>query len=1106
MNNEKIWNIIENYCKKIGFLSHQIKSYNEFILYGIQRILDEEPDIIVSQRENHEYRIKFGNCFIPNPYIIEDDRNVKLLYPSEARQRDLNYECPVYVDITEYFSENGVIIEEKTRNRVCIAKIPLMIGSYKCNLYNMTPKQRVEKGECENDDGGYFILRGKERVLIGQIRANYNNIFVLKQKSGKYSYVADIRSMSEETGHSVLIQCMIGVENKSVYFSLPYIQQHIKAGIIFKALGYTSEEDIINILGLQGKIFTRFINIIIRDSFFIKTQKDALDYIGQYVIHVVPKEKKQSYVLQVVETELFPHMGVTATVKEKSFFLGHMIHKLLSTEVGFRQEDDRDNYANKRVEVTGVLFNDLFRTLFKRYSKNIQLQLVKRQQRPDALSIINRNSSITNGFRNSMGTGNWGVSKNNSYVRAGVSQVLSRLTYAAGLSHLRRLVIPIGKEGKNSKIRQIHSSQFGMICVAETPEGATAGIVLNLCLMTQVTTRIPTIIVKEVLEKISLIIPLNNIDTIFNITKIFINGILFGTTNQPEDLIEELKRLRIIKIISTEVSISYDEVDEEIKIYCDEGRLIRPLFKVNKITGGIINTKDIIWEKLVKDGIIEYLDSSEIESQVIAMNQRHLEQGIYTYCEIHPSTILGVCASDIPFPANNQSPRNCYQSSMRKQALGIYALSYKIRTDTIVHILDYPQKAIVSTKFSKLMKFDKMPAGINCIVAVACYGGWNQEDSVMLNKGSVDRGLFRSTSYRTLVDEEKKKGTYSVESIVLPTIDLRKKGLNYNHLDQDGIIEVGVSVVKGDVIIGKCLTKSSKNGEAEKIDCSIFIKGGEEGIVDRVIISTTPNGYKLVKIIIRNSKIPEIGDKFASRSAQKGTCGMIFNQEDMPFSASGITPDIIINPHCLPSRMTINQLMETVLGKACVLEGNFGDSTPFDGNNEDGNLVYTFCNRLKVFGFEQHGWEELHNGMSGELLKAKIFMGPTYYQRLKHMVSEKQHSRSSGSVTMLTRQPLEGRSREGGLRFGEMERDCMIAHGASAFLKERLFEMSDPYQVIVCNKCGIIVPSKNECKGCEQDLVSKVNLPYASKLLIQELQSMGIKIAIKPKLTINNEQ
>ena len=1104
-NNLNTWNIIRNYFENKGLISHQLSSFNEFINNGIDKIFTEEPDIVFSQKKGHEYRIKFLRTYIPNPSVTEDDRTITNVLPYFARQRDLNYESPVYVDISETLKEDDKI-EEKIHNRVCIAKIPIMLGSSKCNLYNMTKKNRISAGECEYDNGGYFIIRGKERVLVGQIRGNHNQIIVLKQKPpSKYSYTADIRSMSEETGHSVLIQAMISIEGKCTYFSIPYIQQHIKAGILFKAMGYTTDEEIISLIGLQGPKIQRYLNVITRDSYFIQTQDEALEYIGQYVMHVVPKEKKKVYAWQIVETEIFPHMGVSASIREKALFLGHIVNKIISTDVGFRAEDDRDNYCNKRVEVSGILFHDLFRTLFKRFTKIVLQQLIKRQQRPDGLSIIIRNTSITNGFRNCMGTGNWGIIKNNSYVRAGVSQILSRLTFAAGISHLRRIVIPIGKEGKNTKIRQIHSSQFGLVCSSETPEGATAGIVLNLALMTQVTSRIPTIIVKEVLERISypngsLIISLNNVETVFDITKVFLNGIFFGTTNQPEDLIIELKRLRNIGSLSKEISISYDSIEEEIKIFSDEGRLVRPLLKIQDGVLRLQKSDGCDWDYLVRNGIIDYLDSSEIESQVIAMTQKHIENGIYDYCEIHPSTILGVCASDIPFPANNKSPRNCYSSSMRKQAIGVFALSHKIRTDTIVHVLDYVQSPLVRTKASTFLNFDKMPSGINCIVAVACYGGWNQEDSVMLNKSAVERGLFRSTSYRTLVDEEKKRGTYNSETIELPSIELHTKGYNYNFLDTDGIIQVGVRVSKGDVIIGKTINKSSKNGEEEKTDCSVIIKSGEEGIVDRVIVSQTPNGYKLVKVVIRNSKIPEVGDKFASRAGQKGTCGMIFPQVDMPFSEqTGITPDIIINPHCLPSRMTMNQLMETVLGKACVMEGQYGDSTPFE-NNDDGNLVNTFCSRLKSVGFEQHGWERLINGMTGDVIKAKIFMGPTYYQRLKHMVSEKQHSRSSGSVTMLTRQPLEGRSREGGLRFGEMERDCMIAHGVSAFLKERLFEMSDPYQVIICNKCGIIVPSKTECKGCGEDLVTKVNLPYASKLLIQELQSMSIKIALKPKI------
>jgi len=464
---------------------------------------------------------------------------------------------------------------------------------------------------------------------------------------------------------------------------------------------------------------------------------------------------------------------------------------------------------------------------------------------------------------------------------------------------------------------------------------------------------------------------------------------------------------------------------------------------------------------------------------------------------------------------------------MGKQALGIFATSYKIRTDTIAHVLNYPQRPIVSTKASEFMGFNDMPSGINAIVAIMSYTGFNQEDSVILNQSAIDRGLFSVTSYRTLSDSEKKGGSYSYETIKVPpssSIDVkqgapgyfRRKNGNYSLLDENGVIRVrsegdkghSIHVKKGDVIIGKVMTKSSKSGDETYTDCSLTIKNGEEGIVDRVIQSITPQGYKMVKVVIRLERTPEVGDKFASRAAQKGTCGATYRQEDMPFNSEGICPDIIINPHCIPSRMTVNQLLETVLGKACVIKGEYGDSTPFTSSSTNG-AAERICGLLAEAGmenaskggvaYERSGWETLYNGMTGEPVKAKIFMGPTYYQRLKHMVSDKMHARAHGHVTTLTRQPLEGRSRDGGLRFGEMERDCMIAHGASRFLKESLFDRSDAYQIIVCNKCGMITSSQEECISCSKDKVSTCNIPYAAKLLIQELMAMGIKVVIKPK-------
>ena len=326
----------------------------------------------------------------------------------------------------------------------------------------------------------------------------------------------------------------------------------------------------------------------------------------------------------------------------------------------------------------------------------------------------------------------------------------------------------------------------------------------------------------------------------------------------------------------------------------------------------------------------------------------------------------------------------------------------------------------------------------------------------------------------------------------IPPLNCRQKGRNYSMLDENGIICKGMEVNTDDILIGKVLKIISKNGNETEKDISITAKKSETGVVDRIIITKSETGYKLVRIIIRNHRIPEVGDKLSSRSAQKGTIGAVFRHEDLPFTSQGIVPDLIINPHAIPSRMTINQLMETALGKWGCFSGEECDASPFTkGSINAGDEI---CRKLSSVGFCGKGWEVMRNGMTGEMFKARIFIGPTYYQRLKHMVKDKIHSRSRGHVTMLTRQPLEGRSRNGGLRFGEMERDAMISHGTSRFLKERLFEMSDPYQVNICEKCGNIVFSTKQCYICKRDDPITVNFPYSAKLLSQELISMGLRM------------
>lgn len=456
------YEILQNYFKEKGIVRHQVDTFNDYLNNGIQRVVNE-TSLDINNGES-KYSLSFGEIWIPSPY--EDE---KPKFPQQCRENDSTYDSPIHVDVIEKIEIDGQEPEINIYRRVIIGRTPIMLRSDKCNLSQLTKKERIEKGECEWDNGGYFIIRGKERVLVGQIRGMYNHPIVLQQKPGeRFSYICESRSMSEETGHSVLIQVKMGNDDRSIVFSLPNIKEMIPVGIVFKALGFLKEEEIINIIGLYDEKTKKYIKYIIRDSYFITTREQALEYIGKFAIHIIKDDKREDYALQIVENELLPHMGISSTIKEKVYYLGNMVNKLLRTQVGMRNEDDRDNYANKRVEMAGVLCCDLFRALFKRFLKSIQTQLEKKKQYPDILSIISRTNSITLGLKHSFATGNWGIQKNN-YIRTGVSQVMSRMTHGAVLSHLRRVVIPIGREGKNAKIRQIHSSQINFICPCETP-------------------------------------------------------------------------------------------------------------------------------------------------------------------------------------------------------------------------------------------------------------------------------------------------------------------------------------------------------------------------------------------------------------------------------------------------------------------------------------------------------------------------------------------------------------------------------------------------------------------------------------------------------------
>lgn len=441
--------------------------------------------------------------------------------------------------------------------------------------------------------------------------------------------------------------------------------------------------------------------------------------------------------------------------------------------------------------------------------------------------------------------------------------------------------------------------------------------------------------------------------------------------------------------------------------------------------------------------------------------------------------------------------------------MGIYALNFPVRMDTMSHVLYYPQKPLVLTTSMKYMHYEDLPAGINTIVAISCYTGYNQEDSVILNQGALDRGMFRSVFYRTYMDSAAGShtgplpGAGSSDSEKFekpsPVTTVGMKRATYDKIDDDGFAAPGTAVGGGDVLMGKTSLLpeiqdlTARNRGKTKKDASTCMRPNEAGVVDRVAITTNEKGESFTKVRVRSVRYPQLGDKFSSRHGQKGTCGMIYRQEDMPFTNEGITPDLIMNPHAVPSRMTIGQLIECFVGKVAACKGRVGDATPF----KDDFSVNDISNMLHSLGYQRSGNEVLYNGHTGRRMESQIFIGPTYYQRLKHMVDDKVHARARGPRAMLTRQPMEGRAKEGGLRFGEMERDCIIAHGAAHLLQERLFLNSDAYRVHVCQRCGLMAMAHLEtqtfeCRACGTTELSQVYLPYACKLLFQELMAMSI--------------
>ena len=1511
--NLEAFNIIEAYFNgqhSSRLVRHQLESYNHFMNYDMRRTIDMfNPVTIrsdkdyVAKHEAHtlEIKITFENLKIYPPLIYENNGATKTMMPMEAKVRNFTYASNMTVDVRiEYIVRDTESMDQprsihKLLPKISIGKMPIMVKSSICVLTQNSHINPVSVGECAFDHGGYFIIKGSEKTVLQQERAAQNIVYCYDGKNAsRCIWYAEIKSVPD---HKCISPKQVEIEIASknngyghpMKVVVPRVREAVDLFTLFRALGVNSDKEIcsyilLDVASEKHADLLKYLNASVVEANKAMTREDALKCIITYVAYTpmnMDKEtgskKKRDFALEVLNNDLFPHCH---TLKQKLYFLGHMTNRLIQTALGWIPASDRDSYINKRIDMTGTLLNNLFRNYFNKLVKEMQKNVIKEvnsgswKSSDDYESIINaanvckfiKSTTIETGINRALSTGDFSIKHSNSS-KVGVAQVLNRLTNAATLSHMRRVNTPIDKSGELIAPRKLHGTTFGYLCPAETPEGQSIGLVKNISQLTHLTistnsSSLYTYVAPHI-KSLDEIAPIEA----FNKVKVFVNGCWVGVTDLPQELYLEMKDKKYKGIINIYTSIVFDYKMMEIRICNDGGRMTRPLLRVANgravITQEIIDglsQGDVSWNDLLTNckldkSVVEYIDPDEQNYAMIALRAKksyvqNEHRTKYTHCEIHPSTIFGVLASCIPFPEHNQAPRNTYQSAQGKQAMGIYATNFDQRFDKTAYVLTYPSRPLVDTRLMNWLDLVKIPSGQQIHVAIMSHTGYNQEDSVLINRGSIDRGMFLTTIYHTEKDEDKNITRFVSRCKPDPA---RTKGIkygNYDSIGSDGFIAENSLIKDRDVIMAKVVhIKENRNDPTKVIkfeDQSKCYRTSEETYVDKNYVGRNGEGYNTAKVRARIFRKPVFGDKFcmtddhdvltmnrgwvpicdiktddlvaqlnrqtskleyvnpletlvfdhtgdmyevetqgvsqkvtlnhrmwvkqrdckdyelmqakdmigkrvrfqsggspinnadyeinfgnqtftgtnadefitilgifmaegwtyicekdciariefaankkrvqdalyescemlglkysmnakslkwyinnkefandfaklsvgatnkslplwtkqlssrqselllkamclgdghetatslhystssiklrddvqilaqhagftayyvarylpghqttlkdgrtitatetswdigirrkrlyptlnhghskeqmgqveevtkfegkvyclrvpsevflvrrngkcsftgnSSRHGQKGTVGNIIPECDMPYTKDGLRPDIIINPHAIPSRMTIGQLKETILGKVLIELGMFGDGTSF------GDLdVKTIAEELQKVGYESYGNEIMYNGLTGEQFETSVFIGPVFYQRLKHMVNDKQHSRSIGPMVNLTRQPAEGRARDGGFRMGEMEKDGLLAHGVSRFCRERLFDVSDKYSVHVCKKCGMIAQyndkgfamqkstfTVHKCSMCENTTeFAYVEMPYAFKLMAQELQTIN---------------
>ncbi len=1008
--------------------------------------------------------------------------------------------------------------------------------------------------EDPEDPGGYFIVSGTERVLVTLEDLAPNRVLV--EKEDKYDTTVEVAKIfSQVEGYRSLIT----VEKKldgMILVSVPVISGSLSLIILMKALGMEKDEEIYNAIvsnEKMGPIVLANIEDCEREKGYIDegimSTSDAINYLEKRFAAGQAKEYREKRISQILDKSLLPHLGDKPSDRlKKALYLGRMARMALELHFNLRSEDDKDNLSNKRLKLAGDLLEELFRDAFESLLKDLKYHLERTYNRKKGMIKLRaavRQDVLTQKILHAMATGNWVGG------RTGVSQLLDRTSYLSMVSHLRRITSPLTRSQPHFEARDLHPTQWGRLCPNETPEGQNCGLVKNAALIIDISEDTPVEPIKKELNDKGLKMIAHDTG---KLARVYLNGDLVGFYEDPIELLNYLKEKRRYGYLSHNINMRYDSITNELMINADKGRIRRPLFIVKD--GSILYThkhqemlqsgKKTISD-LLKESVIEWVDADEEDNAFIAvypynvppkcpkcghilsrndaiwLNPGKDEKNIdlmcnyckgtfkvekllnkeHTHLEIDPILILGVIAGMVPYPEHNMSSRITLGAAMTKQSLGLPASNYRMRPDTREHLLHYPQVPILKTKSMEFSRFIKRPSGQNFVVAVVSYQGYNIQDALVMNRAAVERGLGRSSFFRTYQSEERRYPGGQMDRFEIPSPDV--KGVRteeaYRFLDPDGIISPERFVSGGDVLIGKTSPPRFLEEQTDIIspqkrrESSVTIRPEESGYVDEVILTTSENGNKLIKVKVRDERIPELGDKFASRHGQKGVLGAIVPQEDLPFTEDGVIPDLIINPHAIPSRLTIGHLLEMIGGKVGAMEGRFIDGTVFSGEPEE-----ALRNALKENGFDYNGREIMYDGITGKKLEAEIFTGVIYYQKLHHMVGGKFHARSRGPVQILTRQPTEGRSRQGGLRFGEMERDTLIGHGAAMVIKDRLLDQSDGTLLYVCGNpnCGHVAifdrkTGSLRCPVCgNKSNIYMIETSYAFKLMRDEVMSLGV--------------